>query len=163
MVKNTTCICLQETHFKSKTESNDFDQIFGGDFQIYHLVIDANCQGVSLLFNFRQLGSNFRKVLEINGRAIGVTYKIGEISFLVLGIYAPANAKYRSGFYDQLLERLPLCEIPHYADVILFLGDFNLVEDSAVDRNFQSIVPRAAEQGLMCLKPIIDLLAVKDI
>ncbi len=38
-----------------------------------------------------------------------------------------------------------------------------MVEDPAVDRNFQSIVPRAAEQGVTGLKPIIDLLSVRDI
>ncbi len=161
LVKNTTCICLQETYFRSKIDCRDFDRIFGGDFRIYHSVVDANRQGVSLLFNYRHLGSNYRKVLEIAGRAIGISYKMNDINFLVIGIYAPANAKNRPVFYEQLLEKL--CEIPHYSDVILLLGDFNLVEDPAVDRSFQPIVPVTADRGLMHLKPIIDLLAIRDI
>ncbi len=76
-------------------------------------------------------------------------------------IYAPANAKNRPSFYELLLEKLS--DIPHYADIVMVLGDFILVEDPVVDRSFQSIVPMTADHGLTRLKPIIDFLAIRDI
>ncbi len=49
-----------------------------------------------------------------------------------MGIYAPAQAKFRPGFFGEMgkgLGRLPLD-----CDLVICLGDFNCVEDKALDR-----------------------------
>ncbi len=125
-------LCFQETHFKDESDTKNFDNTFEAQFRVFHSVTNENFKGVSLIINRRQLGSGFQKVFEIPGKAIAIKYKMNNLAVLIVGIYAPAQAKFRPGFFGDMgkgLGRLPLD-----CDLVTCLGDFNCVEDKALDR-----------------------------
>ncbi len=159
-VKKYSLVCLQETHFQTSVETRNFDQIFGGTFKIYHSVINENCRGMTLLINHNHLGTCHRKVFELEGRAMAITYSLNGVKIFIIGIYAPANATHRPGFYRALNEKLRDNHVNF--DIALMMGDFNFVENPVVDRSSFSDI-RGVERGSSEFQIAMALLEVKDI
>ncbi|MCP4649531.1 MAG: hypothetical protein GY853_05555, partial [PVC group bacterium] len=122
-------------------------------------VIEQNSKGMALLINHKHLGTNFRKIFEIAGRALGLRFSIQQISILVVGLYAPANAGARPLFFNELNG---LIEQNHAnTDLVLCLGDFNFVEDPLKDRSVT--YEGRYEPGLVQFISTKKLLSIKDI
>ncbi|MCP4651419.1 MAG: hypothetical protein GY853_15240, partial [PVC group bacterium] len=96
---------------------------------------------------------------EIAGRALAVRFSIQQVSVLVVGLYAPANAGARPSFFNELNE---LIEQNHAnTDLALCLGDFNFVEDPLKDRS--APIAGRYESGLAQFITTRNLLGIKDI
>ena len=131
-VKNESIVCLTENNFSNVHWLTNIDQKFHKDFKLFHSFVNQRGTGVSLLFNHSLLGSGFRKVWEIPGRAIAVCFKQDRLHLLVIGVYAPATPNDRPEFYRKVEDALR-GDIVY--DKYFMLGDFNLVENPAVDRS----------------------------
>ncbi len=100
-----------------------------------------------------------KTVFEVGGRALALRYKIRDLSVFVMGIYAPANASHRPNFFIELNEQV--AKNPVNCDLILCLGDFNVVQNPEKDHS--SFTSRAREAGAEKFASTTDLLALKDV
>ncbi|MCP5063863.1 MAG: endonuclease/exonuclease/phosphatase family protein, partial [Ignavibacteriae bacterium] len=134
--------------------------IFEGKFRTFHSVVNENFKGVSLIINRRQLGSGFKKVCDIPGKAIAIKYKINGLSALIIGVYAPAQTALRPGFFNEL--GLKLGKGTGNFDFVICLGDFNCVENKFVDRT-SSQNSGSDDAGTKDFRVIKNLLRLKDV
>ncbi len=158
-IKNFDIVCLQETHFQKLNECMHFNNLFSSNFKMYHSVIEQNSRGMSILINHKQLGTNFRKIFEIPGRALALCFSIKETSVLVVGVYAPANAGARPTFFNELNQLIEQCHTN--TDVMFCLGDFNFVEAPVKDRS--GVTEGRHEAGSAQFTITKNFLGVKDI
>ncbi len=158
-VKNIDLVSLQETHFQNDNELRGFENMFRPYFRVYSSVITENCRGMCILISHRQLGDGYRKVFEIPGRALAVRYKVQETTFLIVAVYAPANAAQRPNFYRELNEKIGQSHVN--TDVVVCLGDFNFVENPSLDRS--NVVQHTREPGNSEFQGTRELLGIKDV
>lgn len=161
-VKDLEIICLQETHFKNDRDSDLFNRTLGQNFKIYnsYTQFGNTFTGVTFLIRRDCPITNIQKQLEIRGRALGLSLAIGNLTFFILGLYAPAQDIARRTFFTMLIETLGGIEWYNSQNVVL-LGDFNLVESPTLDRYSTAATPDR-QVGLKEFLLLKDFLAVHD-
>ena len=87
--------------------------------------------GITFLLNRNLSIKKIVQTFEIGGRCLAFKIYIDNFVLLVVGIYAPAQAKFRPHFFDQLYDKIN--DTIEFSDVIL-VGDFNCVENPILDR-----------------------------
>ncbi len=158
-VKTDDIVCLTETNFNHTAFLTRFDGIFSRNFKTFHSFSQQRGTGVSLLINHATLGTDFRKVLEIRGRAVGIAYKRDCEVVLVLGVYAPATSQQRIPFFGDL-EAL-LRTIAAY-DRVFFVGDHNVVEDHGRDRSGLNQRPDVGAHEFLRVKNLLGVVDVDE-
>lgn len=162
LAKQYDIIVLTETHVKNPAELSVFERVSISNFKaiISYATEEAPKAGLIILFNHKYMFGNFRKIFQINGRAIAVSFQVLSKVFFLVGLYAPGHRDLRQGFYSGLRHKIEenseIC-----ADFVFCLGDFNFVENQNLDRseNTQDRVP----PGLNEFNGLKDLYSLKDV
>ena len=120
-------IALQETHATDDTANRWQEEWYGTSF--WNNLTNNSC-GVAILV---RPGLDCEVVdlqKDLQGRIIALTVTYQDYSFRIISIYAP-NPEIRqrsAAFFEQLQD----FSVPHLESIIL--GDFNMVEDTTLDR-----------------------------
>ena len=135
-VKDLDIVGLQETHFTSAAHAADFHAIFSKYFEIYcsYASPEDPMAGIALLINRKLVGNVESIILDLPGRALAIKYVIGPAHLYVSCIYVPASPDTRANFL-QLFHDNMSATVWFNAHALLFLGDYNLVEDPSLDRS----------------------------
>ena len=123
--QNFDVVFLQETHIDSAVKAQRFENLWGGE--IFWGFGTNFSSGVAIMFKprfkFEHVSTNSGE----GGRIVSVCAKIKGRPYNFISIYAPCKWKERLTFLELL---------PNYIDassVIVLGGDFNFIDDPAVD------------------------------
>jgi exonuclease III len=117
--------------------------------------------GITVLLSHKDGIKHISRIFEIPGRAIVIYFEAQGKRVLLVSVYAPANREERPDFYASLLRNLQQIDLDF--DVVVFTGDFNVVENAEVDRVRHEGAANAPEVGLGELQAITDFLGVYDL
>ena len=119
-------ICLQETH-STKDSENEWNLQWGNS-EIYYAHGTSKSQGVLTAISRKSGIKVLAQKVDLAGRFLILHVSLHEVKYVIINVYAPNED--RPSFFQELFK---ITE--QYDGYRIFLGDFNIALNAAMDRN----------------------------
>ena len=129
-------ILVQETHIVSSENERKVQsqwQSLGGGKTFFAPTDNCKSRGCAILFKSRIPIAVTKFIPSPDGRSILIDIDFEDLAFRIINVYAPNNPTERINFFSELAGWLLSSQKDQGRQTIL-AGDFNMVEDAALDR-----------------------------
>ena len=149
-------VCLLDTHLDEDTEDRISKHWPGKPF-FAHSNSSSHTAGIAILTRNLQC-DNFEFKPDPRGRFAFLRFKLQNISYLIVCVYAPSvSSSVRSKFFQRLHTKL--FKFKKDGDNVLILGDFNCVEKPILDKSSGS----SRDTSVKELRHLVSSLGLEDL